>query len=168
NFGHQAIKQIIALQKELRAKIQPKKMVVVPPAIDEVMAKKIEAAVRGDLEDALNTYTHEKIESYDLVDAAKKKAGELFPDAEEDDDNLRVVNRIFDGLKEKIFRDDILRTRERHDRRKFDTIRPIWIEPRILPRTHGSAVFTRGETQALVTATLGTSEDVQRLDWLEG
>src|SRR5215471_1772776 len=168
NFGHQAIKQIIALQKELRAKIQPRKMVVVPPAIDEAMAKKIETAVRADLEDALNTYKHEKLESYDLVDAAKEKAVGLFPDAEEDDDKLKMIKRIFDALKEKIFRDDILRKRERPDRRKFDTIRPIWIETRILPRTHGSAIFTRGETQALVTATLGTSEDVQRLDWLEG
>src|SRR5206468_11228774 len=70
--------------------------------------------------------------------------------------------------KEKIFRDEILRKRERPDRRDFKTIRPIWIETSVLPRTHGSAVFTRGETQALVTATLGTSEDVQRLDWLEG
>src|SRR5215470_3916923 len=168
NFGHQAIKQIIALQKELRAKIQPAKMVVVPPALDETMAKKIESAVRADLEDALNTHKHEKLESYDLVDKTKKKAVELFPDAEEDEDKLKMVKRIFDALKEKIFRDDILRKRERPDRRKFDTIRPIWIETRILPRTHGSAIFTRGETQALVTATLGTSEDVQRLDWLEG
>ncbi len=168
NFGHQAIKQIIALQKELYAKIQPKKIEVVPPAVDEAMAKKIESALRADLEDAMNTHKHEKLESYSLVDAAKKRAVELYPDAAEDDDKLKMIKRIFDALKEKIFRDDILRKRERPDRRKFDTIRPIWIETRVLPRTHGSAVFTRGETQALVTATLGTSEDVQRLDWLEG
>ena len=79
-----------------------------------------------------------------------------------------MTKRIFDALKEKIFRDEILRKRERPDKRKFDTIRPIWIETRVLPRTHGSAIFTRGETQALVTATLGTADDVQRLDWLEG
>jgi polyribonucleotide nucleotidyltransferase len=168
NFGHQAIKQIIALQKELYAKIRPKKMEVAPPAVDEAMAKKIENSLRADLEDALNTHKHEKLESYNLVDEAKKKAIGLYPDAEEDEDKLKMIKRIFDALKEKIFRDDILRKRERPDRRKFDTIRPIWIETRILPRTHGSAIFTRGETQALVTATLGTSEDVQRLDWLEG
>ena len=168
NFGHQAIKQIIALQKELYAKIQPKKMEVAPPAVDEAMAKKIEGALRADLEDAMNTHKHEKLESYSLVDAAKKRAVELYPDAADDADKLKMIKRIFDALKEKIFRDDILRKRERPDRRKFDTIRPIWIETRVLPRTHGSAVFTRGETQALVTATLGTSEDVQRMDWLEG
>jgi len=168
NFGHQAIQQIIGLQKELRAKIQPKKMEVVPPAIDEAMAKKIEDSLRADLEDALNTHKHEKLESYSLVDAAKKKAIELFPEAATDPEKPKMIKRIFENLKEKIFRDDILRKRERPDKRKFDTIRPIWIETRVLPRTHGSAVFTRGETQALVTATLGTSDDVQRMDWLEG
>jgi len=168
NFGHQAIQQIIALQKELRAKIQPKKMEVVPPAIDEAMAKRIEDSLRADLEDALNTHKHEKLESYNLVDAAKKKAIELFPEAATDPEKPKMIKRLFENLKEKIFRDDILRKRERPDKRKFDTIRPIWIETRVLPRTHGSAVFTRGETQALVTATLGTSDDVQRMDWLEG
>src|SRR6516162_4217196 len=98
NFGHQAIKQIIGLQKELYAKIRPRKMEVVPPAVDETMAKKIESAVRADLEDALNTHKHEKLESYDLVDAAKKKAVELFPDAEEDEDKLKMAKRIFDAL----------------------------------------------------------------------
>src|SRR5881396_2253528 len=81
NFGHQAIKQIIALQKELYAKVQPKKLVVVPPAIDEAMAKKIESSLRADLEDALDTQKHEKMESYGLVDVVKKKAIELFPEA---------------------------------------------------------------------------------------
>src|SRR5436190_5136477 len=168
NFGHQAIKQIIELQKELYAKIQPKKIEVVPPAVDEAMARKIEDAVRKDLEDALDTHKHEKLESYALVDAANAKAVELFPEAATEPDKLKMVKSIFNALKEKIFRDEILHKRERPDRRKFDEIRSIWIETRVLPRTHGSAVFTRGETQALVTATLGTSEDVQRLDWLEG
>src|SRR5580692_10887133 len=168
NFGHKAIQQIIALQKELRVKIQPKKIEVVSPAIDEAMAKKIEDSLRADLEDALDTHKHEKLASYSLVDAAKKKALELFPDAATDPEKPKMIKRLFEALKEKIFRDDILRKRERPDRRKFDTIRPIWIETRVLPRTHGSAVFQRGETQALVTATLGTSDDVQRMDWLEG
>jgi polyribonucleotide nucleotidyltransferase len=79
-----------------------------------------------------------------------------------------MVKRAFDALKERIFRDEILKKRERPDRRAFETIRPIWIETGVLPRTHGSAVFTRGETQALVTTTLGTADDAQRMDWLEG
>src|SRR5262245_44038149 len=168
NFGHQAIMQIIGLQKELYAKIQPKKMEVVPRSLDEAMSKKIETSVRTELEDALNTHKHDKLESYSLVDAAKKKAVELFPEAATEPEKAKMAKSIFDALKEKIFRDQILHKRERPDRRKFDTIRNIWIETRVLPRTHGSAVFTRGETQALVTATLGTAEDVQRMDWLEG
>jgi polyribonucleotide nucleotidyltransferase len=166
HFGHEAVKQIIGLQKELYAKINPRKMVVTPEPLDAAMAKQIEQAVRVDLEDALDTHKHPKLESYELVDAAKKKAVELFPDA--DDEKVKMVKRIFDSMKERIFRDEILKKRERPDRRSFDTIRPIWIETSVLPRTHGSAVFTRGETQALVTTTLGTADDAQRMDWLEG
>ncbi len=166
NFGHEAVRTIIGLQKELYAKINPKKIVVTPDAVDEDVAKQVEQAVRALLEDALDTHKHPKLESYELVDAAKKKAAELFPDA--DDAKLKMVKRIFGSLKEKIFRDEILRKRERPDRRDFEKIRDIWIETGLLPRTHGSAVFTRGETQALVTATLGTSDDEQRMDLLEG
>src|SRR5438067_1427839 len=80
NFGHQAIKQIIELQKQLYEKIQPKKVEVTPLPIDEAMAKKIEDAVRAELENALDTSKHEKLESYSLVDAAKKKVAGLFPE----------------------------------------------------------------------------------------
>ena len=166
NFGHQAIKQIIALQRELYAKINPTKMTVTPDPMDPDVTAKVEKAIRAELEDALDTHKHPKLESYTLVDEAKAKAVALFPDA--DEDKVAMVKRAFDALKERIFRDEILKKRERPDRRGFETIRPIWIETRLLPRTHGSAVFTRGETQALVTATLGTSDDVQRMDWLEG
>src|SRR6185503_16235879 len=107
NFGHQAIKQIIALQKELYSKIQPKKMEVVPPPVDEAMAAKVESSVRADLEDALDTHKHEKLESYSLVDAAKKKVTELFPEAQAEPEKLKMAKHIFDGLKEKIFRDTI-------------------------------------------------------------
>jgi len=168
NFGHQAIKQIIEIQKQLYDKIRPEKLAVESPKIDEAISKKIEREIRASLEDALDTHKHGKLESYDLVDAAKEKAVELFPEAAEDEEKLAMIKRIFDALKERIFRDQILYKRERPDKRDFKTIRPIWIETSVLPRTHGSAVFTRGETQALVTATLGTADDVQRMDWLEG
>ena len=75
---------------------------------------------------------------------------------------------IFKELKEKVLRDEILEKRVRLDGRKFDQIRPIWSEVGVLPRTHGSAVFTRGETQALVTVTLGTSDDQQKIETVEG
>jgi len=168
NFAHQAIKQIIELQKQLYDKIRPQKFAVEAPKSDAALSKKIEKEIRASLEDALDTHKYSKLESYALVDAAKEKAVELFPEAAEDEEQLIMIKRVFDALKERIFRDQILHKRERPDKRDFKTIRPIWIETSVLPRTHGSAVFTRGETQALVTATLGTADDVQRMDWLEG
>jgi polyribonucleotide nucleotidyltransferase len=78
------------------------------------------------------------------------------------------VSRYFEILRERIFREQVIEDKRRPDARAFDQIRPIWIEVGILPRTHGSAVFTRGETQALVTTTLGTSDDMQRLEVFEG
>ncbi len=75
---------------------------------------------------------------------------------------------IFKELKEKVLRDEVLDHGVRLDGRKFDEVRPIWIETSVLPRTHGSAVFTRGETQALVTCTLGTAEDAQKIESFEG
>jgi len=166
NTGHEAIKQIIALQKELYAAIRPVKKAATPPATDKALATEIEKFIRPELEDALDTKKHPKIESYARIDAAKAKLAEKY--AEADEEKLAIVKRLFDELKERIFRDQILNKRERPDKRKFDEIRSIWIETGLLPRTHGSAVFTRGETQALVTATLGTSDDEQRMDLLEG
>jgi len=75
---------------------------------------------------------------------------------------------IFKELKEKVLRDEILDKGVRLDGRKFDEIRAIWSEVGLLPRTHGSAVFQRGETQALVTVTLGTSDDQQKIETVEG
>jgi polyribonucleotide nucleotidyltransferase len=166
NTGHEAIKQIIALQKELFAAVRPVKRVAQPPATDKALAAELEKFIRPDLEDALDTKKHPKMESYARIDAAKQKIAEKY--AEADEAKLEQIKRLFEDLRERIFRDLILNKRERPDKRKFDEIRPIWIETGLLPRTHGSAVFTRGETQALVTATLGTSDDEQRMDLLEG
>ena len=166
SVGHEAVKQIIELQQELYEKIRPTKIEFVAPVTEPEIAKKVEALIRGDLEDALNTQKYDKLTSYAKVDTAKAKVIEGFGDAE--DDTLKQASRAFSDLKEKIFRDQILHEDTRPDRRATDQIRPIWIEENILPRTHGSAIFTRGETQALVTATLGTSDEAQRLDRLEG
>src|SRR5438034_11137546 len=127
-FGHRAIKQIIELQKQLYDKIRPQKLAVEAPKIDEAVNKKIEKEIRASLEDALDTHKYGKLESYALVDAAKKKVVELFPGAAEDAEKLGMVKRIFDALKEKIFRDQILHKGARPDKRDFKTIRPIWIE----------------------------------------
>ena len=166
NTGHEAIKQIIALQKELFAAIRPVKRKAEPPPTDKALATEIDKFIRAELEDALDTKKYPKIESYARIDAAKEKLVTKY--AEADEDKVDLIKRLFDELKERIFRDHILNKRQRPDKRKFDEIRSIWIETGLLPRTHGSAIFTRGETQALVTATLGTSDDEQRMDLLEG
>src|SRR5262249_39842543 len=99
------------------------------------------------------------------VDQLKERTASAYP--EDDPDKRKTAGVIFNELKEKVFRQDILDRRHRPDGRRFSEIRPISIEVGWLPRTHGSALFTRGETQAIVTATLGTSEDIQYLDDLE-
>jgi polyribonucleotide nucleotidyltransferase len=88
--------------------------------------------------------------------------------AEDDDDGRVKLKNYYEVLRERIFREQVLGQRHRPDGRGFDEIRPIWIEVGVLPRTHGSAIFTRGETQALVTTTLGTGDDMQRLEAFEG
>src|SRR5258708_10622303 len=82
------------------------------------------------------------------------------------DEKRTLTKRAFERLREEIFRDDVLNKRRRPDGRAFDKIRQITCEVGLLPRVHGSALFTRGETQALATLTLGTKEDMQRLDLL--
>jgi polyribonucleotide nucleotidyltransferase len=78
------------------------------------------------------------------------------------------LKQYYETLRERIFREEVLEKKRRPDARAFDEVRDIWIEAGVLPRTHGSAIFTRGETQALVTTTLGTSDDMQRLEGFEG
>src|SRR5690606_31912712 len=107
-----------------------------------------------------------KLESYDRVDQLLE---ELIAGIPEGDVERRTeAKQIFKELKEKVMRDEALERGRRLDGRSFDEIRPIAIEVGVLPRAHGSAVFTRGETQALVTATLGTAEDQQKLEMMEG
>ncbi len=165
-LAHDEIKKIIGLQKEIYEKILPQKIEPPKPPRDEEVEARVASLIQDDLRDALNTQKYDKLESYARVDAAKAKAMEAYAEAEED--TQKIAKKAFNALKERIFRDQILHEDTRPDRRAHDEIRPIWIEMGLLPRTHGSAVFTRGETQALVTTTLGTSDDAQRLDRLEG
>src|SRR5882672_508827 len=163
-FGHAQIKKIIAAIKELHAQLKPKKVEVAPFPFDESIYNTLKKTISADLKDALNTEKHPKKESYALVDALKAKLVEAIP--EDDEEKVVLTKRAYDRLKEEIFRDEILNARRRPDGRKFDQIRKITCETTLLPRVHGSALFTRGETQALATLTLGTKEDHQRLDLL--
>src|ERR1700726_5012052 len=163
-FGHAQIKKIVGAIKELHAQLKIKKVTVPPLPFDESLYKEIEKKYGAKLHDAVNTEKHPKKESYLLIDAIKDELKESIP---EDQEEKRVLaKRAFDRLRENIFRDDILNKRRRPDGRSFDKIRHISCEVGLLPRVHGSALFTRGETQALATLTLGTKEDMQRQDLL--
>src|SRR5258707_7300060 len=163
-FGHAQVKKIVAAIKELHSQLKPKKVVVAPLPFDEALYKEIEKKYGARLHDALNTEKHPKKESYHLVDALKDEIKEAIP--VENEEKRALALRAFERLRENIFRDDALNKRRRPDGRAFDQIRHISCEVGLLPRVHGSALFTRGETQALATLTLGTKEDMQRLDLL--
>ncbi len=161
-FGHQCCRKIIAGIRELVAQAGKPKMPFTLPALDQALYEQLSAQYREQLTDALNTEKYPKLESYAKVHELKNQALEAAPEEQKEE-----YGKVFDALKERIFRDQILSEHRRPDGRAFDEIRTISIEVGVLPRVHGSALFTRGETQALVTVTLGTKEDEQRLELLE-
>jgi polyribonucleotide nucleotidyltransferase len=163
-FGHAEIRRLVASIKELGKKVNPQKVAVVPPPFDEALYKTISVKFGDRLRDALDTAKHPKLESYSLVDGVKKEVLASVP--EEDEERRKLAYSAFERLRENIFREDMLVRRRRPDGRAFDQIRQITCEVGVLPRVHGSALFTRGETQALASATLGTKDDMQRLDLL--
>jgi polyribonucleotide nucleotidyltransferase len=162
-FGHDCCRKIVAGIRELMKACGKTKRVYTPPTSNEAVAAKIAEALRAELADALDTQKYTKLESYSRVDQAKQKALALFTDETE----LAEAPKLFDALKERIFRDQMLKDHRRPDGRAFDQIREITCEVGVLPRTHGSAIFTRGETQALVTTTLGTKDDEQRIEMFD-
>jgi polyribonucleotide nucleotidyltransferase len=165
-FAHAEIKKICAGINELREKAGKPKREVVKPEFDESYYSQLKARIGADLAERLNTQKHPKSESYSLVHEMQKQLLAEF--AEEDEDGRLKFKHYYEILRERIFREEVLGEKRRPDGRGFDEIRPIWIEVGMLPRTHGSAIFTRGETQALVTTTLGTADDMQRLEVFEG
>ncbi len=165
-YGHSEIRKIVAAQKELFAKLGLKKQEFKAPARDEAMFAEVKAKAESALHEAMDTSKFIKLESQRKISELRKGLVESYP--EEDEAKRKLAAKYFDELEERLFRDDVVMKRQRPDKRAFDQVRPITCEVGILPRTHGSALFTRGETQALVTATLGTAEDQQRLDVLEG
>ena len=163
-FAHGEIRKIVAAIRELQSRVKPQKVAVTPPAFDEAMYKQMQKDYGEKLRDAVDTQKHPKSESYSLIDGIKAEILKAIP--EDDTEKRKLAYRAFERLRERIFRDDMLLRHRRPDARAFDQIRQITCEVGVLPRAHGSALFTRGETQALATATLGTKEDRQRLDLL--
>jgi polyribonucleotide nucleotidyltransferase len=161
-YGHQCCKKIVAGIRELVKKAGKTKRTYTPPVANKALYAQIEKQIRAELTDALDTKKYPKLESYHRVHEAKKKAIEALPEEQRDE-----AKELIDSLKERIFRDEMLKARRRPDGRAFDEIRNIECEVGVLPRTHGSALFTRGETQALVTVTLGTKDDEQRIEMFD-
>lgn len=164
-LAHKEINRLCRWQKELYKALDVQKRAVEAPVLNEEMIGEIERNYAERLRAALDTSGQEKRASYAAIDALKKEVVESYP--EDQPERRLLAKKSFDHLKEKIFRDDILNHRRRPDGRRFSEIRPITCEVGWLPRTHGSALFTRGETQALVTTTLGTKEDEQFMDDIE-
>src|ERR1700735_2094965 len=165
-FGHTEIKKICAAINDLRDKAGKPKRKVEPPQFDDAYYNDLRGRIGTQLEDALDTKKHPKAESHTLVKDIKKKLAAALP--EEDDEAKNKLAHYYETLRERIFREQVINNKRRPDARAFDEVRDIWIEAGVLPRTPGSAIFPRGETQALVTATLGTSDDMQRLEGFEG
>jgi polyribonucleotide nucleotidyltransferase len=156
------ITQIIQAQKELAATLGIQKREFVAEKIDETRLAKIETERSSALMEAI--LTEKKQEREDKISTILDFLLEGIP--EENEDEIRDTKEIFYQIQKKLVRKLILNDKKRVDGRTFDEIRPITAEVGILPRTHGSALFTRGETQCLATVTLGTFEDVQRIDGL--
>lgn len=163
-FGHGEIKKIVALQEELAAKVgkpkRPLKTVEIDKDLEHQVAEMAMERLRSSIIIPNKLERQKTLDS--LLDEIKAKLG--------NDDPMRnlQISQIFFNLERSEVRRIILDRNIRADGRRPDEIRPISCAVGILPRTHGSALFTRGETQALVVTTLGTSEDEQRIDALEG
>lgn len=164
-LAHKEINRLCRWQNELYKALEIQKREVVAPVLDDSMLAEIKQKYGEQLRAALDTTNKEKGESYAAVDALKVEVVDSY--SAEQPDLRPMAKKIFDHLKETIFREDILDKRRRPDGRRFSEIRPITCEVGWLPRVHGSALFTRGETQAIVSTTLGTKVDEQYTDDLE-
>jgi polyribonucleotide nucleotidyltransferase len=165
NFAHDRIREINASQRELfeKAGCKEKRSFTVP-----AMPEGIEEAVTSNYSEELNKLGRndkKKAREADLNDMQKRVVEEL---AEKFPEQESWIGKAFRNLEKKLMRDMILDESLRADGRKLDEVRNIEILPTFLPRSHGSALFTRGETQAMVSLTLGTSRDEQRIDSIEG
>ena len=162
--GHDAIREIIGTIDEMAAAVATPKIEVEPPADDPELRREMESTLLPPLADAMRI--RGKLENYARVDQVVNEFIGGIPETEAE--RRGIAKRIVKDLKEKALRDEVLERGQRLDGRRFDEIREIWSEVGVLPRVHGSAVFTRGETQALVTATLGTADDQQKIEHVAG
>ncbi len=162
--GHEEIKRLVAWQQELIDEIgKPKRDV---PVRDEPEGLRTKLAGEWKEKLAQTMRIKGKLDSYAATDALKAEMMETF--GEDEEESKGFAGHAWHDMQDEILHEEVLERGVRMDGRRFDEIRELTCEVGVLPRTHGSAVFTRGETQALVTVTLGTSQDAQRLDFVEG
>lgn len=167
-FGHEEIKKVIAFQEQVAAECGKEKMEVQLQTINEELYEEIKAAHETEMNAAIQT--HEKHARDEAIEAVKSFVvaayEEKLADAEDRDTTLKQVNEILDKMVKDEVRRLITEDKVRPDGRKLDEIRPLSSEVGLLPRTHGSGLFTRGQTQALSICTLGSLSDVQIIDGL--
>ena len=159
-FAHEEIKKIVAFIEDIQAQVGKPKMEVNVYKPDEAFTELVREYAREKVEWSLDTFDrHEReVRSTKVKEETISHFAENFPDSAKD------VDAILYSLTKEIVRDKIINRQIRPDGRKQDEIRPIWSEVSVLPRTHGSAVFTRGQTQVMTIATLGSIGDGQTLD----
>ncbi len=163
-FGHENIKKICELEKTIVEKVGKPKKEVTPPALPADLREKVEGLAKDRIFAANDV--EDKIERGRLITQISTDTLEALPD--EYDDFSVYIHEMLEEIEAFDLRRRILDTQKRIDGRGLDDIRPITCEVSVLPRVHGSAIFTRGQTQALVVTTLGTKMDEQRIDALEG
>jgi polyribonucleotide nucleotidyltransferase len=163
-FGHTSLQPLIEAQIQLRDLVGISKREFAVAAVDQNLEQRVNALAEGKIVAAVNIRT--KQERYAAVAEAKKEVkaalAEEFPERESE------IGALFGKVEKRVVRQMILRDKVRIDGRDMKTVRPITCEVGLLPRAHGSALFTRGETQALVAVALGTSIDEQRMDNVQG
>lgn len=167
-FAHQELQHIIAMQDELVEKVGKEKLEFASPETDAEIEKKVRELASEKLLQAVQV--QDKLERKVAIKAVKTEVKDtlITEDAEDPDALSDDISAAFEDLQSELVRNLLFDTGKRIDGRDNKTVRPIEIEVGYLPRTHGSALFTRGETQAIVTATLGVDDDAQRIDGLLG
>lgn len=165
-FGHKSIQPLIQLQKELVSRVSKEKLVVPEKTVDEELLKRMESEFGSKIGQALQVVA--KQERTEKIAAIREEVVAALVSEEDDGTEAAKVSAVFKEIESNLMRDMILKKEKRIDGRRFDEIRPITCETQLLPRAHGSTLFTRGETQALVVVTLGSKDDAQIIDSIAG
>ena len=163
-FAHSGIQPLLDAQLQLQAEAGQTKRVVVPPEVDESLREKVELIAKDGMAEVVAIA--EKMSRSERYAQLKDEVTAQL--AEEAGENAGQIASLLDSLRKKVMRSQIVGEGKRLDGRSYNDVRPITCEVGILPRAHGSALFTRGETQALVISTLGSERDEQHLEGLAG